>query len=90
MPSFKNSEDAESSGEPPSYTVQAWPVDLPEADTMLGWSRADIRTLLLTAGEIAVTYGTGTNGLDRDDILSSRQRAILGKAAKWHRKHVGE
>jgi hypothetical protein len=51
------------------------------ADGPQGWTAADLRTLVTTAGEIAATYGTGTDGLDRDDVLSTRQRAVLAHAA---------
>ena len=75
---------------PASFELQSWPVPLPEADTMHGWTSRDLHTLIVTAGEIAATYGTGTDGMDRDDVLSTRQRDILARAARDYRKYSGE
>lgn len=61
-----------------------------KAGTMHGWTQADLHTLIITAGEIAATYGTSTDGLDRDDVLSTRQRAILRHAARDYRAYPGE
>lgn len=55
-----------------------------------GWTARDLQTLVTTAGEIASHYGTGTDGLDRDDVLSSRQRAVLAHAARDYRAGLGE
>jgi len=47
-----------------------------------GWSATDLRTLIVTAGEIASHYGTGTDGLDGDGVLSTRQRSVLDRAGR--------
>jgi hypothetical protein len=58
--------------------------------TFEGWSDEDLRTLVLTAGEIASHYGTGTDDLDGDDVLSTRQRLVLRKAARAYRDALGD
>jgi hypothetical protein len=77
---------------PASVEVQSWPVDLPGARDVItaGWTAEDLHTLIVTAGEIAATYGTGTDGLDRDDVLSTRQRAILRQAVQFYLAYTGE
>jgi hypothetical protein len=66
-------------------------IQLDPAPTAIpGWTAADLHTLIMTAGEIAVTYGTGTDGLDRDDVLSTRQRDILRKASRSYYAELGE
>jgi hypothetical protein len=48
-----------------------------------GWSVADLHTLIMTAGEIMTTYGFE---LDRDDVLSTRQKTVLIHARRdYHR-----
>jgi myo-inositol catabolism protein IolC len=61
------------------------PVSVPDA-----WPAADLRALVLTAGEIADAYGTGPDGLDGSDILSVRQRELMERAAQAFRAEGAE
>ncbi len=54
------------------------------------WTDADLRTLILTAGEITSHYGTGTDSRNRDDVLSARQRQILARARQQYHAELGE
>jgi hypothetical protein len=74
--------------EPATFAVQTWPVPLP-IPAFDGWTDRDLRTLIITAGEIAAEYGTGTDELDRYDVLSTHQRSILAKAEQEYRAELG-
>lgn len=54
------------------------------------WTPEDLRAVVLTAGEIADAYGTGVDGLDGSDILSTRQRELLERAAQVFRAEGAE
>jgi hypothetical protein len=54
------------------------------------WTPAELRAVVLTAGEIADAYGTGVDGLDGSDILSTRQRELLERAAQAFRVEGAE
>lgn len=54
------------------------------------WTPGELRAVVLTAGEIADAYGTGVDGLDGNDILSTRQRELLDRATQAFRAEGAE
>jgi hypothetical protein len=71
---------------PASFETRTYTIQVPALPE--GWSAADLHALVITAGEIASAYGTGTDGLDRDDVLSTQQRKILAHARRDYNQEM--
>lgn len=75
----------------PAGVVRVPDPDEAEGPSLPGvWTPEDLRAVVLTAGEIADAYGTDVDSLDGDDILSTRQRELLERAAQAFRAEGAE